>query len=152
MKELKSTTRKNYSLNKLVNHFERFQSSHFKVDPYRFSMNGSTVMIFEYETEDNAYYHIGHYDKQDLNELLESIYRTVRRQSEMKHYTREELATFHSIKLDNVYRQLFPSNEPEFITNNKLAQMSTEEIINEILKEYKRQYEQKQTQTTKRAN
>lgn len=70
----------------------------------------------------------------------------------MKRYTRKELSTFHSIKLDNVYRQLFPSNEPEFITNNKLAQMSTEEIINEILKEYKRQYEQKETQTTKRAN
>ena len=70
----------------------------------------------------------------------------------MKRYTRKELSIFHSIKLDNVYRQLFPSNEPEFITNNKLAQMSTEEIINEILKEYKRQHEQKQTQTTKRAN
>ena len=70
----------------------------------------------------------------------------------MKRYTRKELSIFHSIKLDNVYRQLFPSNEPEFITNNKLAQMSTEEIINAILKEYKKQYGRKETQTTKRAN
>lgn len=82
MKELKNSTRKNYSLLKLVNHAERFLSHHYsRVSPYRFSMNGQSVIVFEYCKDSETYWHNGQYDKQDFNDIIiDSIYRNTRRQ------------------------------------------------------------------------
>ena len=72
-KQLKSSTIKNYSLKQLVNHAERFNSQ------YRFSMNHQSVIVFEYDSSANAYFHIGNYDKQDfVDEILWNIYRTAK--------------------------------------------------------------------------
>jgi hypothetical protein len=82
MKELKNSTRKNYSLLKLVNHAERFLSYHYsEVSPYRFSMNGRSVIVFEYCESSRSYWHDGEYDKEDFNNMIiDSIYRNTRRQ------------------------------------------------------------------------
>lgn len=69
-KQLKPSTIKSYSLMQLVNHAEKFNSV------YRFSMNHKTVIVFEYDSSANAYFHIGSYDKQEfIEEILSNIYR-----------------------------------------------------------------------------
>lgn len=78
-KQLKQSTRQAYNVKQLVNHLELFMYDRCELNLYRFS-NVSTyrALVFEFDPSINAYIHIGCFDKEDINELIDQIYRTER--------------------------------------------------------------------------
>ena len=78
-KQLKQSTRQTYNVKQLVNHLELYMSESFGFDPYRFSnVSADRALVFELDASINAYVHQGCFDKEDMNELIDQIYRTER--------------------------------------------------------------------------
>jgi len=77
--ELRDSTRQTYNVHELVNHLELFMNDHFELSPYRFEKYAfDRVHVFEFDEIDDAYHWIGCFDKDDINELIDQIYRTER--------------------------------------------------------------------------
>ena len=78
-KQLKQSTRQAYNVKQLVNHLELLMNQAFGFDPYRFSnVTTNQALVFEFDPSISAYVHIGCFDKDDINELIDEIYRTER--------------------------------------------------------------------------
>ena len=78
-KQLKQSTRQTYNVKQLVNHLELFMNDHCELSPYRFSnVSADRALVFELDASINAYVHQGCFDKEDMNELIDQIYRTER--------------------------------------------------------------------------
>lgn len=78
-KQLKQSTRQAYNVKQLVNHLELFMYDHCEINLYRFSnVSADRALVFEFDPSRNAYIHIGCHYKEDINELIDQIYRTER--------------------------------------------------------------------------
>lgn len=82
-RELKASTRRAYGLRQLVKHLELYMDDHCSIDPYRFSnLTHNSVYVHEFDGSQWGYIFTGRYDKSDINDLIDSVYRAVRRSNE----------------------------------------------------------------------
>lgn len=79
-RELKDSTRRAYGIKQLIKHLELYMDDHCSIDPYRFSsLTYNSVIAHEFNTHQWAYVYYGRCDKSDINDLIDSVYRKVRR-------------------------------------------------------------------------
>ena len=90
-RELKASTRRAYGIKQLVKHLELYMDDHCYRDQYRFScVTYNSVLVHEFNTHQWAYVYYGRCDKSDINDLIDNIYRKVRRSNVINKPTNEK--------------------------------------------------------------